>query len=45
MKKSIFIAIGMALALFVYGYIASTAGHDHSKHSNEAEHSHSDHSH
>lgn len=32
MKKSILIALGMAIVLFGYGYFLSTAGHDHSKH-------------
>ena len=45
MKKSLLISIGMAFVLFVYGYFASTVGHDHSQHGQEAEHSHSDHSH
>ena len=35
MKKTIFIALGMALALFLYGYLASTVGHDHSSHGYE----------
>jgi len=32
MKKSILITVGMALVLFIYGYLASTAGHDHGSH-------------
>ncbi|MCB9719704.1 MAG: hypothetical protein H6756_02425 [Candidatus Omnitrophica bacterium] len=38
MKKSILIAIGMAIGLFAFGYILSTAGHDHSNHHGEAGH-------
>ncbi len=38
MKKSILIAIGMAIVLFIIGYFLSTAGHDHSKHGGETEH-------
>jgi len=30
--KTIFIALGMALILFVYGYICSTVGHDQDHH-------------
>lgn len=30
--KTLFIALGMALILFVYGYVASSLGHDHSRH-------------
>ena len=33
MKKRILTAIGMALVLFIYGYLSSTVGHDHSSHS------------
>ncbi len=50
MKKNLFITLAIALTLFIYGYLASTAGHDHSSHSPRnahvaEEHSHSDHSH
>ena len=48
MKKSILIAIGMALVLFIYGYLASTAGHDHSSHgqgNTQVEEGQSDHGH
>jgi len=44
MTKSFFIAVGMSVALFVYGYVLSTAWHDHSQHSGE-EHEESGHSH
>ena len=49
MKKNLFITLAIALTLFIYGYLASTVGHDHSSHSSgnahvEEEHSHSDHS-
>jgi len=30
--KTIFIALGMAIILFVYGYVCSTVGHDHDHH-------------
>lgn len=30
--KSLLLAMGMAVLLFVYGYVFSTAGHDHSLH-------------
>ena len=50
MNKNILICFGMALALFMYGYLASTVGHDHSSHSQgnaqvEEDHGHSGHSH
>lgn len=55
MTKSFLIAVGMGIALFVYGYVLSTVGHDHSSHShstiNQAEmgtdhaHDHGDHEH
>ena len=51
MKKSILTAIGMALVLFIYGYFASTAGHDHSSHEKQhveeghGNQSHGDHDH
>jgi hypothetical protein len=45
MKKSILIAIAIAFVLCIYGYFASTAGHDHSDHGQVAEQGHSDHSH
>ena len=49
MKKMFFIAVGMGIALFVYGYIFSTVGHDHSSHSTnapmESVQAHTDHSH
>jgi len=32
MKKNILVTMGMALALFVYGYLASSVGHDHDSH-------------
>lgn len=49
-KKNLLITLGSALALFIYGYLASTVGHDHSSHSSgnvhiEEEYSHGDHSH
>lgn len=37
MKKSILIATGMVVVLFIFGYLLSTAGHDHSKHQGNAE--------
>ena len=47
--KTLLIALGLAVVLFIYGYVASTVGHDHSKHSgegpNESGHSHEDHDH
>lgn len=49
--KSLIIALIMAVVLFAYGYVLSTAGHDHSSHSKstplEAEswHDHHDHAH
>lgn len=33
MTKSFFIAVGMGIVLFAYGYVLSTVGHDHSSHS------------
>ena len=30
--KTIFIALGMAVVLFLYGYLFSMAGHDHDHH-------------
>jgi len=47
MKKNLLITFGIALVLLIYGYLASTAGHDHNQHDQKAEHSHSerDHSH
>jgi hypothetical protein len=30
--KSIYIALGMAVILFFYGYALSTVGHDHNHH-------------
>jgi len=50
MKKNLLITLGITLVLFIYGYLASIAGHDHSSHSQgnaqvEEVHSHSDHSH
>jgi len=49
-KKNLLITLGITIALFIYGYLASIAGHDHSSHSHgnaqvEEKHSHSDHSH
>ena len=42
-------ALGLAVLLFIYGYVASTLGHDHSKHSDEGHktsgHSPEDHEH
>lgn len=35
MKKNLLITFGIALALFIYGYLASTVGHDHSSHGHE----------
>jgi len=32
MKKNILVAMGIALVLFIYGYLASSAGIDHSSH-------------
>ena len=47
--KTFLIALGLVLVLFIYGYVASTVGHDHSKHSGEghhvSEHSHGEHDH
>jgi len=48
MKKSILTAIGMAIVLLIYGYLASTVGHDHSSHSHgnaQVEEEHIDHEH
>ena len=50
MTKNLLITFGIALALFIYGYLASTAGHDHSSHSPgnvevKEVHNHSGHSH
>jgi hypothetical protein len=33
--RSLCVALGMAGALVIYGYVFSTAGHDHSKHGGE----------
>tara|TARA_B100000745_G_scaffold68447_1_gene40778 strand:- start:205 stop:357 length:153 start_codon:yes stop_codon:yes gene_type:complete len=38
MKKSILIAVAIALVLGIFGYFLSTAGHDHSKHGGEGNH-------
>lgn len=47
--KTFLIVLGLAVVLFIYGYVASLAGHDHSKHSGEEHkpsgHSHEDHEH
>lgn len=50
--KFIVIAIVMGVVLLVYGYLFSTAGHDHSSHGAkmsgedmEHDHDHSEHSH
>ena len=47
--KTFLIALGLAVVLFIYGYVASTVGHDHSQHSGEkpteSGHSHEDHDH
>jgi len=32
MKKNLLITLGIAGALFIYGYLASNAGHDHGSH-------------
>jgi hypothetical protein len=32
MKKTLFQSLGMALTLFLYGYLLSMVGHDHSSH-------------
>ena len=48
MKKSVLTAIGMALVLLIYGYLASAVGHDHSSHSQgntQVENEHVDHGH
>jgi len=48
MKKNLLITLVITLALFIYGYIASTVGHDHSSHSNgntQVEEEHADHDH
>ena len=34
--KTIFIALGMAVVLFFYGYVSSTVGHDHDDHGRDA---------
>jgi hypothetical protein len=34
--KTIFIALGMAVILFLYGYVLSTVGHDHDHHMESA---------
>ncbi|KKW08916.1 MAG: hypothetical protein UY44_C0006G0001 [Candidatus Kaiserbacteria bacterium GW2011_GWA2_49_19] len=45
------IALAMTVVLFIYGYLLSTAGHDHSKHSPKAHievesgHEHAGHTH
>lgn len=38
--KSLLIASGMAVGLFFYGYLLSTAGHDHSAHQGNGQHEH-----
>jgi len=38
MKKTILIALGMAGGLFLYGYLASSVGHDHSAHGEKGQH-------
>jgi len=49
MKKNLFITFGIAIALFIYGYLASKVGHDHKSHektqSQEKQESHSEHQH
>jgi hypothetical protein len=37
--KTFLQALGMAVALFLYGYLFSTAGHDHSAHQHAGSHS------
>ena len=44
MKKNILIAIGIAFGLFIYGYLASTAGHDHDSHGHDKVQVNADHS-
>jgi len=47
--KTFLTALGLAVVLFIYGYAASTLGHDHSKHSGQGHqasgHSQEDHEH
>ncbi len=38
MKKTLFLALSMAGVLFLYGYLASSAGHDHSAHGGGNDH-------
>ncbi|VAX35537.1 hypothetical protein MNBD_UNCLBAC01-2148 [hydrothermal vent metagenome] len=38
MKKTLFIALGMAGVLFLYGYFSSSAGHDHKAHGGKDDH-------
>ncbi len=49
MRKSIIVALGMAGALFLYGYVLSTSGHDHGSHgkvhNEEKQDSHTEHQH
>lgn len=46
MKKSLLIAFTMACVLFVYGWLASSMGHDHSAHNgSERIHSEEEHHH
>jgi len=48
MKKNLFITFGIAIALLIYGYLASSAGHDHSRHSHgntQVKEEHTDHGH
>ena len=48
MKKSILTTVGMTLVLLIYGYLLSTAGHDHSSHGHgnaQVEEAQSDHGH
>ena len=51
MKKNLLITFAAALALFFYGYLASTVGHDHDSHGDShveekyEDHGHGDHEH
>ncbi len=38
MKKTLLMALGMAGVLFLYGYLASSVGHNHSAHGEISSH-------
>ena len=45
MGKNLLITFGLAIVLFIYGYLASSVGHDHSQHDEKVEQSHNEHDH